>query len=507
MSTLNLALSSWIPVRLKDGTRTRIAPWQLTEEHSTNPVLAIDATRTPWNAALTELLIALFQTALFPEDAKEWKAAWDSPPSPKELKKALALLAPLFDLEGNTPFMQDRTLLADGRNDDYRKPIQKFLVDGVSEQQEKNNSDLFEKSGAIAALCAPCAATSLWDMQAHAPQGSAGYYTSLRGGGPSTTLVLGDTLWETVWANVLEQSCFNMKGRPDPKTFLPWVKSTSRTVKSAEECPLHVYWGMPRRVLLEKSEPKPCSTCGSEEGVYHSFLSYRGGLRYLETDWRHPLTPYIRSKDEAWLVRATETDLAGYRHYMGILVDTPAGDGIPAMVVRRAIERGLSLRVWGYGYQCDQAAVVSWCEGIMPIETGAGTKEIALLARTLVALGQRGVERLSDALHGVWDESQAGGVERAKESAKQLWAITEPSFKHTLLEAKNGKEHDALLDRWVVFVQRSALSIYRKALPRTRVDAMWAARFEHKLAGQLSDRNPVTLKTRKYGDWRIDESV
>lgn len=506
MPAINLALDPWIPVRRRDGSRSRIAPWQITENKG-NPVDVVDAARAPWNGALTEFLVAFYQTILFPEDGREWRKHWETPPTPKELSDAAFLVAPLFQLEGEFPFMQDGTLKDAGRDQDFRKPIQKLLVDGVSEQQEKNNSDLFEKSGTISALCAPCAAAALFDMQAHAPQGSAGYYTSLRGGGPSTTLVLGRTLWETVWSNVLEQPVFNMKGRPDPRAFFPWSMPASRKVNAEKECPLQVYWGMPRRIFLEKSDPAPCDTCGDPDGIYRSFLSYRGGFQYSETEWRHPLSPYIRSKDDRWLVRATEQDLAGYRHYMGILVDTPAGDGVPAMVVRRAIERGLSLRVWGYGYQCDQASVVSWCEGIMPVETSGGTKETAPLARTMVAMCERGVERLNDALHGVWDRSQAGGAERAKDAAKSLWIITESSFSQMLVRAKEGDAHEAILDKWVLRIQRSALSIYRAALPRTRIDAMWAARFEHKLAGQLSDRNPVTLKTRKYGDWRIDEAV
>lgn len=504
---LNLVTSAWLNVRRKSGKTDRIAPWQITDQYDTDPIVAVDSMRNSANSALTEFLIALFQTTLFPEDGREWRRHWETPPTPAELKAAFYHIQGLFDLEGPKPFMQDPTLKADGRDDDYRKPIQKFLIDGVSEQQEKNNSDLFEKSGAISALCAPCAATALWDMQAHAPQGSAGYYTSLRGGGPSTTLVLGEMLWQTVWANVMEQPVFNMKGRPDPATFLPWVTPLFGKLKPADICPLHVYWGMPRRVLLEKGEPTSCSTCGDKDGIYRSFLSYRGGIHYAETEWRHPLSPYIRSKDGGWLVRATEPDLAGYRHYMGILVDTPAGDGVPAMTVRRAIERKLDLRIWGYGYQCDQAAVVSWCEGIMPVETGLGTQDIAPLARTLVALTQRGVERLSDALYGVWDESEARGVERAKATAPTLWNLTERSFREMLRMAREGKARELILDEWVIYIQRSALSIYRKALPRTRVDPMWAARFEHKLAGQLSSRNPITLKTRKFGDWRIDEAV
>jgi len=509
VADLNLALDPWIWVLRKDGSRSMISAWEITKDFKTNPVISIDATRAPWNAALLEFLIALYQLVLFPEDGREWRRHWETPPTPEELKRAFIQLADPFNLSGPHPFMQDTTLKADGRDDDYRKPIQKLLIDGVSENQEKHNSDLFEKSGFISALCAPCAVTALWDMQAHAPQGGPGYYVSLSGGGPARTLVLGDTLWGTVWSNVFEQAAFSMKGRPDPATFLPWMKPDSRKVDPAEECPLHVYWGMPRRILLEKSDAAPCSTCGSLDGVYHGFLSHGGGFQYSESQWRHPLSPYSRSKQkgEEWLVRNTEHDLAGYRNYMGILVGTPDGDGVPALVVRRAVERGFNLRILGYGYHCDQAAVISWCEGAMPTEMGVAVKEIAPLARTLVVLCQRGTEKLWEVLRDVLDKSKAGGVERARETSESLWALTESSFKRMLVRARDKKIHEQILNEWVIYIQRAALSLYRKALPRTRVDPMWAARFEHKLAGQISDRNPMTLKTKRYGDWRIDETV
>lgn len=502
--TFNLLEDRWIPVRRRSGAVTLIAPWEITDQD--DPPITVDATRAAWNAALTEFLISLTQTVFLPEDASAWRAWREKPPAPEEIKKGFALFLPFFQLEGKKAFMQDPTLLIDKRNDDYRKPIQKLLVDGVSEQQDKNNSDLFERSGAISGLCAACTATALWDMQAHAPQGSAGYFTSLRGGGPVSTIVVGDTLWETVWANVLEQAALDMKGRPEPTSFFPWLKPESKKLKPGEVCPLHVYWGMPRRVILEKPSDGICDLCNRTSEVYRSFLSHRGGFQYAETDWRHPLSPYIRSKEGGWLVRATEPDLAGYRHYMGILVDTPAGDGIPALVVRRAIERKLDLRLWGYGYACDQASVVSWCEGVMPVETGKGAPDISPFARTLVALSQRAIEKLTDSLRGVWDRSQAGAIEKAVETGRSLWRLTEPAFSNMIVRAAK-EERPVLLDEWTGYIRRIALSIYRKALPRTRVDAGWAARFEHRLSGQLSDRNPITLKTRKYGDWRIDEAV
>lgn len=515
--SLDLTVDRWLPVRLRDDSRIVIAPWELTRDLAANPAVEIDTTRKPWNGGLTEFLIALFQTALFPEDARVWRGFWENPPEPAYLEKELKKLGDWFRLEGESPFMQDRTLLADvDKVDVYRKPIQKLLVDGVSEEKEKHHSDLFVRSGAISALCAPCAAAALWDLQAHAPQGSRGYYTSLRGGGPVSTLIAGDTLWKTVWANVVEQSALGMKGRPDPETFLPWIKPVQKDTKPDEENPLHVYWGMPRRALLEWAEGEgACSTCGARAPkLARSFLTYRGGRRYAEPDWRHPLSPYVRSKDSGWLVRRTETDVAGYRHWMGLLVDTPEGDGLPAFVVRRWVERDVQkepeLRIWGYGYQADQATITVWCEGRMPFVTleNGRRKEYEALVRTLVALSQRGEERLVDAMRGAWKSSDHGGAIDLSAAKGWFWRSTEPLFLENVRSAAEDPSRERLgkiSDEWVGVVQKTALLAYERFLPSGRVRPEWLARYAHRLRRSLSSRNPATMKTRRYGDWRITD--
>jgi CRISPR system Cascade subunit CasA len=518
--TLNLATDPWITVRRRDGSLSVVAAWELTREHATNPIVAVDATRKPWNGALTEFLIALFQTVLFPEDARAWRETWDSPPEPDYLRNAFSKIEDLYLLNGEIPFMQDRTLLAGpGMVKQFRKPVQKLLVDGVSELQEKKNSDLFVKSGSVSVLCPPCAAAALWDLQAHSPQGSAGYHTSLRGGGPVSTLVSCDTLWKTVWANVVEQSALGMKGRPDPRSFLPWanpLREKRKEVKPEEECPLHVFWGMPRRVLLEiSSGPDVCSTCGrATDMTVRSFLTYRGGRHYAEADWRHPLSPYVRTKESFWVVRRTETDLDGYRHWMGLLVGTPEGDGLPAFVVRRWVERDVplepELHVWGYGYQTDQAAVKVWCEGRTPFITleNGHRKEYEAFVRTLVTLSQSAVEHLSDCIKGAWKSSGHFAPLDTTLAQHEFWQSTEPIFLEWTRAAAADPSKESLTksaDAWVVVVQRTALVLYDRALPSNRVQPEWLARYAHKLRRELSSRNPATMKTRRYGDWRITD--
>lgn len=515
MNTLNLARDPWIPVARADGTRALIAPWQLPD--SLNPVLAIDSTRAPWNAALTEFLISFLQTIILPEDARVWRELWNDPPSTDYLRRETEKVAPLFDLQGSVPFMQDPSLLADPSNQDkYWKPVQKLPVDGVSEEQEKKHSDLFAKSGSVMALCLPCAAAALWDLQAHSPQGSAGYYTSLRGGHPSTTLISTNDLWHTVWANVLEQSCFGMKGRPDPASFLPWLKPAQRKVDPKKENPLHVLWGMPRRVLLKiDAGEADCDTCGAHvTACVRGFYSYRGGFQYAQQEWTHPCSPYISREDLGFVARAADGDLVGYRNWVGLLVDTPSGDGVPALVVRRWLERDVPkepyLRVWAYGYKTDQASVSRWCEGKMPLlmlENGH-RKEYERFVITLVTLSERGAECLSAAIHGAFKASGAG-KHSTREAQADLWRSTEAAFLENLRAAAAGPSKatfDEIADRWMEHIQRTALAIYEKHLPDSRISPMWVARYAHRLRRRLSSRDPVTLKTYRFGDWRLTDA-
>jgi CRISPR system Cascade subunit CasA len=340
-------------------------------------------------------------------------------------------------------------------------------------------------------------------MQAHAPQGSAGYFTSLRGGGPSTTLILCDTLWKTVWANVGEQASFGMKGREDLCKILPWAGGDPKH-------PLAVLWGQPRRMLLDDPVDGSCSSCRAAGPVVKRFTSYRGGIKYLETEWRHPLSPY-ESKEGGWLVRPTEGDLVGYRHWMGLLVDTPNGDGIPAFTVKRWIERdvaGESVRLWGYGYACNQAAVNRWCEGKMPVVSvpPAVRPPLERFIRTLVTMAERGREQLQAAIYSALKFSRK--PTHPSRLSISLWARTEAAFLSHFRQGAASTEKEALerlLDSWLKVVQSESMTIYNEAIRAASPD--WAARYGHKLRRKLGDADPVSLKTKKYGDWRLHESA
>ena len=100
------------------------------------------------------------------------------------LAERFAQVRDAFVLDGAGPrFMQDREELVGGV-----VPISGLLIDSPGANTIKNNVDLFVKRGRVTTLSRAAAAMSLFALQTFAPSGGAGHRTSLRGGGPLTTL-------------------------------------------------------------------------------------------------------------------------------------------------------------------------------------------------------------------------------------------------------------------------------------------------------------------------------
>ncbi|MGG2362666.1 type I-E CRISPR-associated protein Cse1/CasA, partial [Salmonella enterica] len=82
-----------------------------------------------------------------------------------------------------------------------------LLIESPGANTLKKNLDHFVRRGRVEVLAPAAAAMALFTLQTFAPSGGAGHRTSLRGGGPLTTLVrpgtvagLSDALWPLLWA-------------------------------------------------------------------------------------------------------------------------------------------------------------------------------------------------------------------------------------------------------------------------------------------------------------------
>ncbi len=465
---MNLITDPWIPVTRRSGRRERIAPWQLTDGMGTDPVVLVSAPRPDFNGAILELLVGLFQTEAAPGTPGEW-TQWDrTPPSPEELRGVLERATAWFTLSGDGPRFMQSFESFEGR----RRPISYLILDDPPEETLKRNTDHFVKRGRVSALCGACIAAALYAAQAYSPSGGRGHRTSLRGGGPVTSLAAPDperepdraTLWHLVWLNVLPRTRFEgqVPGRPDlenPAATYPWLAPT-RTSEGGEATtpedmsPYHVYWGMPRRLRLGEPADGRCDLCGSSGPVFTELSIRHGGMNY-QGAWVHPLTPYTFAEDGTPAPFHMPRGGLGYRHWGALATGARDRSSTrrPALVVAEGLAdrrrvRGRA-RLMAFGYDVDNAKIRGWYEYASPIyqvpeETRARLRE---LTGALVTAAAAVAGNLRTALRRAW------GVEGSPEFAlTAFWQLTEPAFFGTvedLVERPDDEDHiTGLLRRW-----------------------------------------------------------
>ncbi|MBP2146366.1 CRISPR system Cascade subunit CasA [Methanofollis sp. W23] len=379
---LNLIADPWIPVRRKDGETNSIAPWEITSRHDDNPVISVTSPRADFDGAITQFIIGLCQTALPPEKCTE-KQALLTPLTPDDLREAFIPLAAAFNLDGDGPwFMQERNL-------DQKKSwqIDSLLIGMPEDEKVKDNTDFFQKRDTITGLCPVCAAAALFTLQTNAPGGGRGHMTSVRGGGPMTTLILGETLWQTVWANVVDRDQSHEPPRADDPALFPWMgevrvsrdgtKTTPRDVH-----PDQVYWAMPRRILLdfEGGKPGTCDLCGQEtDRLITRYWAQPYGVKYA--GWTHPLSPYYKKSKSSPELLPVHPQPGGitYLNWLGLVINDRADGKQVAENVTRFPDRtrgrsvaavfGRMPRLWAFGYDMDNKKARCWYQGTLPIIT------------------------------------------------------------------------------------------------------------------------------------------
>lgn len=375
--TFNLLNSPWLEVRRRSGARAVVRPCDLTDRFADDPILNLDFPRPDWNAAVTEMLIGLFSVALAPTSHEDWAERFRTPPSPQALETALSPFVSNFNLDGDGPrAFQDFDPLSELEP----KPVSSLLIEAPGEQTLKNNADLFVKRGLTEALCLPYAACALITLQTYAPSGGAGHRTSLRGGGPLTTLVVparkgekGPTLWDLIWANVPKTA--PEAARPKLEKLFPWLaptiesKGATKVVQEDNKDVLALaFFACPRRIRLE-FEPEITCALSTQTGPGVAFYRTQNyGADYLF--WQHPLSPYREDKKSGLLPlhpNAGQSDYGDWLAWWGF-------SGKPAIVVQAwekrkdlvsdLIERRTN--IWAFGYDMDNMKARAWLDAKFP---------------------------------------------------------------------------------------------------------------------------------------------
>ena len=390
----NLINASWLPARRRSGVVEQIPPWRVNDRIDEDPIVDVVWPRPDFNGAAHELLIGVLSTAAAPMDDEDWEEWWLDPPAPEILRERFAQIAGAFNLDGPGPlFLQDLDPLegADG------KEVTALLIDAPGANTLRNNADLFVKRGGISVMGRAAAAMALYTLNAYAPTGGAGHRTSLRGGGPLTTLIVashqdyGDTLWGRLWPNVETAEQVSARSgdaalSDDPKTIFPWLVPTrtsqskrgGRPTTPADVHPLQVYWAMPRRIRLqfEDAQDRVCGLTGAADSVVVTRYRTRNyGTNYTD-GFEHPLTPYYRQRAGATKLPVhPKPGGISYRHWPGLVVQSRDRLRDPARVVRHLPERsallGRRVRFAAFGFDMDNMKARAWIESVRPLWTFA----------------------------------------------------------------------------------------------------------------------------------------
>lgn len=448
---MNLLEEKWLPIRRTNGSLDWIAPHQMTEPD----IVSLAANRPDFNGALMQFLIGLLQTTTPIDSEKEWRQLFNTPPSSDTVMQWFDPVIKAFVLDGEGAcFMQDFSLEVPKKD---LSSIDSLLIDAAGESTKLKNTDHFVKRNTVNAVCPCCVATALFTLHLNAPAGGAGNRTSLRGGGPLTTLVIATpsrSLWHDVWLNVMPKSVFFRQQKQgdiqktEPYFTFPWLADIGCIQTQGGEThpnqvhPHHVFWAMPRRIRLDFSDVKTgqCDICkrSSNQLVSH-YITKPQGLNY--NGWCHPLSPYYQNKEDKLPVHPQPGGFS-YKHWLAWVLGTNNAKKqvYPANIVNYALDekdrqkdqQSAQLRMWVFGYDMDNMKPRCWYETTFPLyELGTIDKctqnDIAEIVRQRIEAAEQTTFYLRQAIKYAWfgDGDMRGDLSFVD---KDFWDSTEAEF-------------------------------------------------------------------------------
>ncbi|HEY0929907.1 MAG TPA: type I-E CRISPR-associated protein Cse1/CasA [Gemmatimonas sp.] len=515
----DLRAEPWLPWRLRNGTVewgtiARVVDRMASDE----AVVGLAAPRPDFETATLEFLAGLLSVAMRPADDEEWEQQWDAPPSMASLQSQLDALPPAFDLDepSGPAFLQDfapADVLGKGTI-----PVERLLIDTPGVQSDELNATLFVKPGRFEAFSRPMAAMALITMQSYAPAGGAGHRTSMRGGGPLTTLVeprsdpLTEPLWHQLWFNV--ETVAQWKRRASqwsdaPAALFPWLAPCRTSEKSSSPVtpegihPAQAYFATPRRIrLVFGTEVAPCGLTGRVDArPVVGFAMRNYGVNYAQ--WRHPFSPYYLTKGE-WLPMHPQPSGFQWKDWANLVLAATGHDREPATIVVDAPDRARAVGVTTptvrlLGYDMDKMKARGWMDArvpLFPLITAAEREFMLLLARELASAVTISSSVLGYAISSALYERPDDAGSAADPYRQQLWARTEALFFRTLRDAyRAGLGVESVSEARRLFhepLQACVMHLFDEAAPLGPAPVMAIRRI-------VRSRQGLTLSMAGYG--------
>lgn len=523
----SLVRQAWIPVALRSGRRVFVRPCDISSPYEGEDIVRVSTGRPDCDISLTELLIGLLAVGEDGTGRRDWPQRFRTPPSRQELEDAFAPFEKALILDGEGPrFLQDLEPL-----DGDPTPVAALLIDAPGAKSINDNADHFVKRGRTGVLSRSSAAIVLATLQTTAPSGGAGHRTSLRGGGPLTTLVIpgcqnGEpTLWQLLWANVPDDA------KPGESVALdhifPWLAATRTsdpksqgrsTVPDADAHRAQAFFGMPRRIrLIFEGNPdrRPCDLTGViDDVIVTGYVTRPWGTNYEGWDRAHPLSPYYKPKATATEILPVHLQSArvSYRDYLGLAFEAGEQLEFPAAAVSSFTHHRSDAirqhdgtdwrrhRLLAAGYAMDNMKPLDFAEALLPLVVTGSPEvdgEVVGFARRFVGTAEEAAKLLVAAvkrgLYGDGREIKWDSVPLVN-TRERFWSETEQDFYGALRGAADamlgvaGPLSDQLhtiaastADRWLAVLRRACLSIFDDTVP---IEDAESARIADVIAGR-----------------------
>lgn len=393
---------------------------------------------------------------------------------------AFAPFAVAFSLDGDGPrFMQDYENLP-GEPD----LPETLLIEAPGAATRRNNATLLVKPDRVHRLSRAAAAMASFTLQTYAPAGGRGNLTSLRGGGPLTTLVLPGAerpggpvpLWHILWANVPQG---RVPQSADLPRIFPWLTPTRGADRfpattSAEAHPLQAFWGMPRRIRLDFAANPDALACDlTGEVDTQMVIGWRqrpNGVKYVA--WNHPLSPSYSDGKGEWLPMHPQPGGIGYRHWLALTL----GDGAsrkPAPCISTWFERASDVplpvlegtRLLAAGYDMDNMKARAFIESEMPLPGNVvNATALARLARGLSMAAEEAARALRYAIReACYPKDTALDAAPLATPYEAFWAGTQDAFFARLGTA--GATLETAAPDWHRRLRKIALTLFDQAAP------------------------------------------
>lgn len=533
----NLLQERWIPVALDDGRRVFVRPCDISEPHEGQTILRIATGRPDCDIALTEFLIGMLAVTMPPEGTKAWLKGYHNPTSRAALDAAFAILEPAMILDGDgARFFQDLEPFESVTKANSLKRAEQLFVDAPGDNAIEDNADHFVKRGSIVTLSRAGAAIALLTIQTMSPAGGPGKLTSVRGGGPLTTLVIPKVLngvpsiWQILWANVPDKLAIRLA---EMDRVFPWLVPTRLGAKGGIKTTpddvhlAQVFFGLPRRIRLvfdKNEEGKKCDLLDSADDVKVTLFADRPkGTDYDAWGKRHPLSPHYKQTAAAaeYLPVHLQSSRVGYRQYLGLALKGELR--LPARCVSDFYTRAqefdgeerraaMNSRLLAAGYAMDNMKPLDFGEALMPlIVTGDADSDdrVRAFAEGFVKAADLIANQLSNAVkRALFGENAKTdrGTTVLDTVRQRFWGDTEQAFyaalRHSadmlLAAGEDAGERLAELRQaggapWLAALRNAALAIFDDTAPIEDAES-------GKITDVIEGRKMLVSAVTGYGD-------